>query len=372
MRLPVFAAALAALVAIVATIPAYAHDLSVAHVDLVVAADDPRELAVEVDLAVKDLALTLPVDANRDEVVTWGELLVARGQIEALDLEGMTLASAGGTCRLQPGALATRRYDDGAYATLQVAASCPDAGPWSLQYTLFRDRDAQHRAISTLRNGAVTATAIAGGSTGVVGFKEQNTHVLSSFAREGVRHLLIGADHLAFLLSLVLPALLTWNGHGWRPATSVGPQLKQTVCLVTAFTLAHSATLSLAALGWVTPASGPVEAAIAASVLLAALNNLRPVVTRRLWLLSFCFGLVHGFGFAGALGELGLPRHDRVLALLGFNVGVELGQLAVLAVLLPLLVLVRRPAAYARFVVPGASLAIAGVAMAWIVQRVGA
>ncbi|MGH8030059.1 MAG: HupE/UreJ family protein, partial [Arenimonas sp.] len=283
-----------ALFAIVLVMPAHAHDLSVAHVDLVVSPDDPRELAVEFDLALKDLALTLPLDANRDEAVTWGELLAVKPQIEALVVDGVTLASTGGACRLRPTALATRRYDDGAYATLQVAASCPDAGPWSLRYTLFRDRDAQHRAIATLHDGARTATVIAGGNTGVVAFRPESTHVLSSFVHEGIRHLLIGVDHLAFLLSLVLPALLAWNGRGWEPSTPIGPRLRQTVWLVTAFAVAHSVTLTLAALGWVTPASGPVEAAIAASVLLAALNNVRPVVTHRLWLLSFGFGLVHG------------------------------------------------------------------------------
>jgi hypothetical protein len=119
----------------------------------------------------------------------------------------------------------------------------------------------------------------------------------------------------------------------------------------------------------VTPASKWVEAAIAASVVLAALNNVRPLVTRRLWLVGFVFGLIHGFGFAGALGELGLPNRARLSALFGFNVGVELGQIAVVAAALPVLVAVRDKRWYAKAVMPLLSLAIAGLAAFWLWER---
>jgi hypothetical protein len=144
------------------------------------------------------------------------------------------------------------------------------------------------------------------------------------------------------------------------------------VTVVTAFTLAHSLTLSLAALGWVVPASRWIEAAIAASVLLAALNNLRPVATRRLWVIAFGFGLIHGFGFAGALTELGLPTGARLACLVGFNLGVEIGQLAVVALVLPVLFALRHRAVYVRALMPAASLGIAALAGMWCVQRLAA
>ena len=122
-------------------------------------------------------------------------------------------------------------------------------------------------------------------------------------------------------------------------------------------------------MGWVTPASRWIEAAIAASVLLAALNNLRPVFVRRLWVVGFVFGLIHGFGFAGALSELGLPDGARLIALLGFNLGVEIGQLAVVCVLLPVLFAVRRQRWYPKVVMPAASLGIAVLAAWWLWQR---
>jgi hypothetical protein len=112
-----------------------------------------------------------------------------------------------------------------------------------------------------------------------------------------------------------------------------------------------------------------VESAIALSVVLAALNNVFPVVAHGRWLAAFGFGLLHGFGFAGALQDLGLPTGSLALSLAGFNVGVELGQLAIVAVFLPLAFVVRASAAYRRWTLAGGSAAIAGIASVWLVER---
>ena len=140
--------------------------------------------------------------------------------------------------------------------------------------------------------------------------------------------------------------------------------------IVTAFTVAHSITLSLAVLGLVTLPSRLVESAIAASVVAAALNNIWPLVRGRRWMVAFLFGLVHGFGFASVLADLGLPQGALAVALLGFNVGVELGQLAIVAVFLPLAYALRRSWFYRRAVLVGGSLLIALLAAVWLVERV--
>ena len=139
--------------------------------------------------------------------------------------------------------------------------------------------------------------------------------------------------------------------------------------IVTAFTVAHSITLTLATLEVVSLPSRWVEATIAASVVLAALNNLRPVFRGRRWTMAFGFGLVHGFGFASVLADLGLPRDALALALVGFNLGVEAGQLAIVAAFLPLAFALRRSVFYRRVVLWGGSLAIAAIAAAWFVER---
>lgn len=355
-----------------ATAPAWAHSLSVAHLDVAVPADG--QATVELDLAIRDLALTLPLDADRDDTITWRELQAAHDAIDALVVADLSLDTSAGACTLGPSGLAVRRYDDGAYAALRMPARCPRAADLRVDYGLFFDRDPRHRALVSLRRGDAVATGIARAGARKLAFGQPGTDAGKGFAgflREGVHHILVGYDHLAFLLSLLLPAALMRSGGAWRPAPNLRDTLGRVVGTVSAFTLAHSVTLSLSALDWVAPASRWVEAAIAASVVLAALNNLWPVVTRRIWLVAFAFGLVHGFGFAGALGELGLPREARLASLLGFNLGVELGQLAVVAALLPLLFLLRRPAWYARVAMPLGSLAIAGVAGNWLLERLG-
>lgn len=348
--------------------PVQAHNLSVAHLDITMPAG-ASDTRIELDLAIRDLALSLPLDANRDEQVTWGELRQIREPLQRWVLSGLSLSSDAGACTLRPRGIATRRYDDGAYATVLLDARCPSTNGLRMRYGLLFERDPQHRALVTLRQGAAVNTAIARSDARDVVLGATRRLSFSGFLREGVHHILIGYDHLAFLLSLLLPAALVRLRGEWRPATDWRGALMPMLGIVTAFTLAHSITLGLAALGWVTPASRWVEAAIAASVLLAALNNVRPLVTRRLWAVGFGFGLVHGFGFAGALGELGLPPDTRLLALLGFNLGVEIGQLAVVCATLPLLFVLRRRRWYHHAAMPLLSLGIGATALFWLWQR---
>ena len=359
------------LLALLLTItPAHAHTLSVSHLDIVVPAEG-APLSIELDLSLRDLALTLPLDANRDDKVTWGELTAVRSQLEALVANGLTLATNAGECEITPRGLATRHYDDGGYATLQMQARCPSSGPLHVHYSLLFDRDPQHRALITVRRGAAVVTAIARDDAQKIIIPLAGGHPFFDFLREGIHHILIGYDHLAFLISLLLPAILIRVGGRGEPAPGFRTSLGHVLGIVTAFTLAHSITLSLTALGLVTPATRWVESGIALSVLVAALNNVRPVMTRRIWMIAFGFGLVHGFGFAGALTELGLPTGARLAALIGFNVGVEIGQLSVVAVVLPILYLLRKRRWYGPWLMRPASLAISVVAAWWLFKRLG-
>ncbi len=195
---------------------------------------------------------------------------------------------------------------------------------------------------------------------------------LAAFAQylsEGIWHIWIGFDHILFLLALLLPAVLVHEAGRWRGVAGFGAALREVLWVVTAFTVAHSITLSLAALGLVSLPSRLVESAIAASVVLAAANNLKPLVEHRRWLVAFGFGLIHGFGFASVLIELGLPRETLVLSLLGFNLGVETGQLAIVAVFLPLAYFLRESGFYRRGVFIGGSLLTLAIALIWFVER---
>jgi hydrogenase/urease accessory protein HupE len=171
--------------------------------------------------------------------------------------------------------------------------------------------------------------------------------------RTGVVHILTGYDHLAFLLGLLL----------------LGGTVRALVGTVTAFTAAHSITLGLAALRVVSLPPSFVEPAIALSIAYVGLENLWARDAGKRWRLTFAFGLLHGFGFAGALTELDLPRAQLPAALLGFNLGVEAGQLAVLAVVLPLVLVARRSEAFRRRGVQAMSLALAAAGVFWFAER---
>ena len=171
---------------------------------------------------------------------------------------------------------------------------------------------------------------------------------------------------------MLLPAVMVWRQvapRAWVPAERWRDVLVEVLKIVTAFTLAHSLTLTLAALGWLSLPSRWVESVIAASVVLAALNNLWPQMLGRRWAVALAFGLIHGFGFASVLSELGLPQQALALALVGFNVGVELGQLAIVAAFLPLALAGRRTGFYKHFVLQFGSVVIALLAGLWLVER---
>lgn len=184
-----------------------------------------------------------------------------------------------------------------------------------------------------------------------------STAIGLTYLRLGVEHILLGIDHLLFVTALVLLV------RGWR----------RLAVTITAFTLAHSLTLGAAVLGYVHVPQLPVEALIALSIALVAGEVLRmgqSMADRdapRAWRLAFAFGLLHGLGFAGALSEVGLPAHAIPVALLTFNLGVELGQVAFVAALLPLLAAARRWPAWLQSTAP---YAIGSLAMFWTIERI--
>ena len=321
-----------------------------------------NELRGQWDIALRDLEHAIGLDANGDGAITWGELRHKQAEVAAYAFARLKVRE----CELKPGALLVDEHTDGAYAVLPFAGACGAAlpQPLEIEYSLFADLDPTHRGLLRAKFGERTVTGVLGPDQPKLSLDAGGRSRLAQFldyGREGVWHIWIGFDHVLFLLSLLLPAVLL--------APRFAPASWDVLKVVTAFTVAHSITLALAALSVISLPSRLVESAIALSVILAALNNVWPVVRRGRWLVAFCFGLIHGFGFASVLTELGLPQDTLLLALVGFNLGVEVGQLAIVGVFLPAAFLLRDTWAYRRVVAVGGSAAIALIALGWLVER---
>jgi len=350
--------------------PAQAHKPSDAYLSLLVS---ETGVSGQWDIALRDLDFAIGLDRDEDGAITWGEVRQQAAAIHAYALARLTLGSGAISCPLSPGALLVDQHSDGAYAVLQFTAACPQRiTGLNVNYRLFFDLDAQHKGLLRLRQGATTQTGIFSAEQASRSFTLASPDLwqqLVDYVGEGVWHIWIGFDHILFLVSLLLPAVLLRSYGRWVPVHGFRIATWDVVRVVTAFTVAHSITLTLATLSVVELPSRLVESAIALSVILAAVNNLFPRVGRARWAVAFVFGLIHGFGFASVLADLGLPQQELALSLLGFNVGVELGQLAIVAAFLPVAYLLRATPFYRLVVLQAGSLAIAVLAGIWLAER---
>ena len=325
------------------------------------------------DIALRDLDFAIGLDANGDGEITWGELRARHKDIEAYALSRLAVVADGVPCALHPRRHLVDNHTDGAYEVLGFSADCTTAPRvLRLTYRLFFDLDPQHKGLLKLTSAGRTRTVIFGMSSAEQQFDLAQQSRLASFlqyGREGVFHIWSGFDHILFLVSLLLPAVLARQGRTWQPVTGLRPAFIEVLKVVTAFTFAHSITLSLATLRVVTLPSRWVESAIAASVVIAALGNIFVFIEGRRWAVAFAFGLIHGFGFAAVLADLHLPREALLLALVAFNLGIEAGQLIIVACFLPMAFLLRETWFYRRASLLGGSLVIALIAAVWLAER---
>lgn len=187
--------------------------------------------------------------------------------------------------------------------------------------------------------------------------------------RQGIHHIWIGIDHILFLIALLLPSVVRRESGVWTPVTEFRPAFIYVIKVVTLFTIAHTITLSLASLELFTMPSRLVESVIALSIAIAAAEVLYPIFRDRIWLIVFAFGLFHGFGFATVLGELGIPPKFVVHSLLGFNIGVEIGQVAIVCMVFPFLYLFRKYWIYRRLILTYGSILLIAVSLYWFIER---
>jgi len=333
-------------------------------------------ISQRVDIALQDLDRDLDLDADDDKRLSWGELRKRWPDVERLVADSIKVSADGHICTIaKSSAPQLDQHSDGAYAVLQQTLQC--AAPvqsLGVDYRLFAGSDAKHRGIARVLSPSGEQSAVLVPAQDLKTFQfetsaQDELRRLGSFVVEGMHHISVGLDHILFLLSLLMVAVWRRDGAAWVARSSSSSAWREAFKLVTAFTLAHSLTLGLAAAGILAPPSRWVESLIAASVLVAALDNLRPFVRGPRWLMVAVFGLVHGFGFAGPLQALGLQRGNLALPLLGFNLGVELAQLLLVVLILPLAIALRKKPLYGQVLVRPGSALIGSLALLWLLER---
>ncbi|MEO3680818.1 HupE/UreJ family protein [Shewanella vesiculosa] len=318
-----------------------------------------------------DINQIVSIDDNQDGQLTWAELQAH--QVAVMDyLRASLMISRQQDCPLSfnPIQQIDQHFSEG-YLVSSFNAACDSSGPLSINYNAFFNIDSDHKAITTIITSDHQYARVISNDNRIILINLGESQVSDTFAEyvyQGIIHIWKGTDHVLFLLALLLTCVLVREQRKWNPIDNPKQIFKDTAWIITAFTLAHSVTLTATALGILNFSSHWVELGIALSVLFAALNNVWPIVLRLGWI-TFAFGLLHGMGFAGVLGELGLPENQKLLAILAFNVGVEIGQLAILALVLPLLIFLRHTNWYRNWGMQLGSIAIGLMAIQWSVER---
>lgn len=356
-----------------------AHESSTAYLHLEPISAENTESPTydaQYELSLRDLALLIDIDSNQDREVSWAEVKSQAPLIEQLIKAQLVLNTGDATktgsqaCEVthfSPLAINTRSGFNYLYTDFTLGCTAPLS---ELNYQILSGIDANHRLILTQADSKLPLQVVAVGKTPLG--TSADAGLLSTalnFLKSGIHHLLIGWDHLLFLFVLLIPAVYIRNEKKLVAVAKPKAALIEVFWIATSFTLAHSITLTLAALEIVSIPARFIESLIALSVAFAAFNNLVPMLRVRAIYLAFVFGLIHGFGFANVLVDLPLATSARVLALLSFNVGIELGQLVFIALIFPIALLLRRTRFYKLAIFYLGSLISVAIALWWFFER---
>ena len=334
---------------------ALAHQVGLSRGEYILTVD---ELAIELSFAHRDLATSYPaLDRSHDGTLSSAELAAGESIIATSIVGALKVTSGGAPCPVS----ATTSKIDGEDAVLSATALCPPGGTdLALDLGFLEPLPADHRHLAHVKAGVAEEETIVLQTVRKIrvdtghAIAQSRTEGIGAFLRLGVEHILTGYDHLVFLFGLVV----------------IGGRPRALLEAITAFTVAHSISLALATLGVWTPPPSLVEPAIALSIAYVGFENFFLKDAEKRWRITLPFGLIHGFGFAGALVERHLPRARIPIALLGFNLGVEIGQLAVMAVLLPLVVVARRKPLFDKRILPVLNVIIIVLGLFWLALRV--
>ena len=327
------------------------------------------------DIALRDIDFAIGLDEDGNGEINWGEVKAHFNRIDAWAVSSINIEKKD-QCLITIIDHLIDHHSDGAYLVLRFSIECPNNEEnITISYRLLFNIDAQHRGLLNIKINDLVQSAILSPENNTIEIKTSGNSFVSQFFQyfvEGIWHIWQGYDHVLFLISLLLPAVLIYQSHGQRTGVkSFSVAFKEVLAVVTAFTLAHSITLCLATLMMIEiPPTRLVESFIAATIIFSGTNNLKPFITKKIWLMAFLFGLIHGFGFANVLLELGLNQSTLAISLVGFNLGVEMGQLVIVAIFLPTAYFLRNTQFYKLIIFKVGSLLTILLALVWLIERI--
>jgi hydrogenase/urease accessory protein HupE len=350
---------------------AWAHAVGLSRGEYVVS---DGTVSSDITFARGEVAGLVPaLDPDKNGTIEEADVARARGDLEATVLGGFLLERDGRPCTPRLEGASLTEQDGLLVHGVYDCGKSSGASKVTLRMKLLEELSHGHRHIARMQAGTVTVEGVLyrGHDTLEIDAPPSPSPSPSSspspspsnraagpgflaFLRMGIEHILTGYDHLVFLFGLIL----------------VGGRVRSLVGVVTAFTVAHSITLALAALDVWSPPPRVIEPAIALSIAYIGFENFFVKSAEKRWRITFPFGLVHGFGFAGALREIELPRAQIPVALVSFNLGVEVGQLAVMAIVLPVVLFLRKREWFKSRAVKVLSVAVTGAGVVWFVERV--
>jgi hydrogenase/urease accessory protein HupE len=346
---------LAAVVVIMMCAPAAAHEINTSYS---ITEIQSKQITFKLRVDESDLEKIFDLDENGDQAVTNDEILVNLDDLQAYFSNKVEMIVAGATLALKTVGGSVYRDEIGnTFVDLDYETEVPSSfWKMTLRIDLFSDLGPRHKHLAKIIAGddlqqAIFTIADSEQSFTIAG-RVSIFHQIAQFVWLGMEHIFIGYDHILFLIGLIV----------------LGGSFRNLVKIVTSFTAAHSLTLILAALQIVIMPTRLVESVIALSIVYIAVENFLVKDTDQRWLITFIFGLMHGFGFANVLTELGLPAKGLVASLLAFNIGVEIGQVIIVAAAFPVILLVTRTR-WQKQVVYGLSSIILIFGLVWFLER---
>ncbi|MBS4200912.1 HupE/UreJ family protein [Bacillus sp. FJAT-49732] len=319
--------------------------------------ENPTEVKIDLTLDYEELAnvVNLPINIESTSIEQLeASLTTKKDEVKGYISTGMRVYRDEMICEPQFISTKVRLIDKDPVANFQLQYPC-EGKSTRIAYELFVDDiNRSHINFATLIGNKETQEFTFTIAEREWAIGERNWFRQAwNFMVLGIEHIITGYDHILFVLCLIIPATIT---------------IGRMVEVITAFTLGHSITLGIATLGILTLPERIIEPAIALSIIFVAVSNLLKWETKNRWIITFLFGLIHGFGFAGILQEMELSRSTIASSLLFFNVGVEVGQIAIIALVFPLLVLFRKYKRFPAFV-SASSVSIITIGLFWFVQR---